>query len=149
MGVVGSGTMRAMRAIMMVLIAGLGLLVARPVAAQVKLETKEAPQQQPLRPIPPPLRYETTRPQDTDYYPQGTKVQHDPAFIEGLSSKYETPNTSGRVGVSGWTAPNQPVGGAAGLFHEVNGWFALGLSITWGGPPAPPTHKPAAAPAPR
>jgi hypothetical protein len=138
--------MKAMRAIMMVLIAGLGLLVARPVAAQVKLESKETPQEQPMRVVPPPLRYETTRPQDTDYYPRGTKVQHDPAFIEPLSSKYENASGSGRVGVSGWTAPNQPVGGAAGLASEVNGWFALGFSITWGGPPAPPAHKPVPAP---
>lgn len=127
---------------MMVLIAGLGLLVARPVAAQVRIEVKPTPEERPIRVLPPPLHYETTKPQDHDYYPQGTKVQHDPAFIEPLSSEYKNASGSGRVGISGWTAPNQPLGGASGLSSEVNGWFALGFSITWGGPPAPPANKP-------
>jgi hypothetical protein len=130
-----------MRAFMMVLIAGLGVLFALPAAAQVQIEAKPAAPEREMRVVPPPLRYETTKPPDHDWYPQGTQVEHDPAFIEPLSSKYENASGSGRVGVSGWTAPNQPLGGAAGNWREVNGWFALGFSITWGGPPAPPAHK--------
>jgi hypothetical protein len=130
--------MNAMRALMTVLIAGLGLLAAVPAAAQVEIEAKRTPAERPLRVIPPPLHYETSKPPDHDNYPQGTKVEHDPAFVEPLSFKYETPNTSGRVGLSGWTAPNQPVGsGVGGGWRDISGWFAFGFSITWDGPPAP------------
>ena len=89
------------------------------------------------RVVPPPLHYETTRPPDTDFYPQGTKVEHDPAFIEPLASRYETANGSGWVGLSGWTAPNPPIGTAVSGWRDVSGWFALGFSVTWDGPPAP------------
>jgi hypothetical protein len=114
-----------------------GLLVAVPAFAQVEIEAKRPPVERPARVVAPPLHYETSKPPDHDWYPQGTRVQHDPAFVEPLASKYETPTTSGRVGLSGWTAPNQPVGGAAGNWREVSGWFALGFSITWDGPPGP------------
>jgi hypothetical protein len=119
-------------------VVGLGLLVASSAGAQqVEIESARTPADRPARVVPPPLHYETTRPPDTDYYPQGTKVEHDPAFIEPLSSKYETATGSGRVGVSGWTAPNTPVGSPVGGWRDVSGWFALGFSITWDGPPAP------------
>jgi hypothetical protein len=88
------------------------------------------------------LHYETTRPPDTDYYPQGTKVEHDPAFIEPLASSYENAEGSGRAGLSGWTAPNTPVGSPVGGWRDVSGWFALGFSVTWGGPPAAPKAAP-------
>jgi hypothetical protein len=123
---------------MAIVIAGLGLLVAVPAGAQVEIEAKRPEAERPARVVAPPLRYETTRPPDTDFYPQGTKVQHDPAFIEPLASEYETAEGSGRIGLSGWTAPNQPVGAAVGGWRDVSGWFALGFSVTWGGPPAAP-----------
>ena len=132
-----------MRALITVLIAGLWLLVAMPAAAQVKIESTRPPDDRAVRVLPPPLHYETSRPPDHDFYPQGTKVEHDPAFIEPLTSKYSTPTSTGRVGVSGWTAPNQPVGSPVGGWRDVSGWFALGFSITWGGPPPPPAQKPA------
>jgi hypothetical protein len=122
---------------MTVLLVALGLLVAQPADAQLGIETERAPGEPATRVVPPPLHYETTRPPDTDYYPQGTKVEHDPAFIEPLASKYENANGSGRIGVSGWTAPNTPVSGSVGGWRDVSGWFALGFSITWDGPPAP------------
>ncbi|HEY7519530.1 MAG TPA: hypothetical protein VIE36_14685 [Methylomirabilota bacterium] len=115
--------------------------------AQVKIETTppQAPPKAPeARVVPPPLHYEQTRPRDTDFYPYGTRVEHDPAFIEPFSGSYQTATTSGRFGLSGWTAPNPPVGSEAALWRQTNGWFALGFSVTWDGPPA----RPAAAPPP-
>jgi hypothetical protein len=130
-----------MRVTMTLLLAGLGLLVALPAAAQVEIQSKSAPQERPARIVTPPLHYETSKPPDHDFYPSGPKVGHDPAFIEPLAIKYETPSSSGRVGLSGWTAPNQPVAGAVGGFRDVSGWFALGFSVTWDGPP-PPKARP-------
>ena len=88
--------------------------------------------------VAPPLHYETTRPPDTDFYPQGTKVEQDPAFIQPLASSYENTQTSGRIGISGWTSPNQPVSSPNTGWRDVSGYFALGFSVTWGGPPAAP-----------
>ena len=34
------------------------------------------------------------------------------------------------------TAPNPPIGSEATNWKETNGWFALGFSVTWDGPPA-------------
>jgi hypothetical protein len=135
-----SGTMNNMRALLSILIAGLGLLIALPAAAQVQIESERPPSEREARVVPPPLHYETSKPRDHDFYPQGTKVDHDPAFIEPLASRYETATGSGRIGLSGWTAPNQPVGSPVGGWRDVSGWFALGFSVTWGGPPA---QKPA------
>ena len=87
---------------------------------------------------------EQTRPRDTEFYPYGTRVEHDPGFIEPFAGSYQTATSSGRFGLSGWTAPNAPVGSEATLWRETNGWFALGFSVTWDGPAA----RPAAAPRP-
>jgi hypothetical protein len=124
---------------MSVAIVGLGLLVAWPAAAQdVEIEAKRLEREREPRVVAPPLHYETTRPPDTDFYPQGTKVEHDPAFIQPLASTYENTQTSGRIGISGWTAPNQPVSSPNTGWRDVSGYFALGFSVTWGGPPAAP-----------
>lgn len=135
---------------MVLLIAGLGSLIASSAAAQavvpqapppqpgVQIQARPAPAEREARVVPPPLHYETTRPPDTDFYSNGTKVEHDPAFIQPLASTYENTQTSGRIGLSGWTAPNQPVGSPVGGWRDVSGWFALGFSVTWGGPPAAP-----------
>lgn len=116
----------------------LGVLAALPAAAQQPLDVEATRPlvERPARVVPPPLHYETSRPPDNDFYPQGTRVEHDPAFIEPLSSEYQTATGSGRVGLSGWTAPNPPVGSPVGGWRDVSGWFALGFSVTWGGPPA-------------
>jgi hypothetical protein len=111
-------------------------------AQQVKIETSRKPSEREARIVPPPLHYETSRPPDADVYPRGTKVEHDPAFIEPLAARYETPTGSGRYGFSGWTAPKAPVGGRQ-TWQDSSGWFALGFSITWDGPPA---QKPRPAP---
>jgi hypothetical protein len=115
-------------------------LAQQPVAAPrqpLDVEITRPLEERPARVVPPPLHYETTRPPDADFHLHGTKVEHDPAFIEPLAAEYETATGSGRVGLSGWTAPNTPVAGAAANWREVNGWFAIGFSVTWGGPPAP------------
>ena len=139
-----------MRCVVAVLIAGLVALIALPAAAQqgavpqapppgVKIEAAPAPTtEREARVVPPPLHDETTRPPDGDVYPYGPpKVEHDPAFIEPLAKKYETATGSGWVGFSGWTSPNTPVGSPVSGWRDVSGWFALGFSVTWDGPPSP------------
>jgi hypothetical protein len=75
-----------------------------------------------------------TRPPGSSVYPRDVGVGHDPAFIEPLAGSYRTNAGSGRYGMSGWTAPNVPVGGAQGDAGEVSGWLSLGFTFTWGGP---------------
>jgi hypothetical protein len=65
-------------------------------------------------------------------YPRDVGVRHEPAFIEPLVARYETKAGPGRFGLSGGTAPNVPVVGAQSGASEVNGWFSLGFSLTWG-----------------
>src|SRR6266516_7958898 len=105
-------------------------------AQQVKIETTRKPSEREARVVPPPLHYETSRPPDADVYPRGTRVEHDPAFIEPFAGSYQTPKGSGRYGLSGWTAPNPPIGPEATLWKEVNGWFALGFSVAGVSPQA-------------
>jgi hypothetical protein len=105
-------------------------------AQQVKIETTRKPSEREARIVPPPLHYQQTRTPDADVYPRGTRVEHDPAFIEPFAGSYQTPKGSGRYGLSGWTSPNPPVGSEGTNWKEVNGWFALGFSVTWDGPPA-------------
>jgi hypothetical protein len=129
-----------------VLIATLGLLALSATAApaqQVQIETTppERHEREP-RVVPPPLQHETSRPVDADAYRRGTAVGHDPAFIEPLAARYQTATGSGRFGLAGWTSPNQPVGSEATNYRESPGWFAIGFSITWDGPPPAPA-KPA------
>jgi hypothetical protein len=125
--------------IVIVLLAALLAVVmvpARPAnAQQVKIETTTKPAEREARIVPPPLHYEVTRPPDGEFYPRGTKVEHDPAFIEPFAGSYQTATGSGRFGLSGWTAPNAPIGSESTNWREVNGWFALGFSVTWDGPP--------------
>lgn len=112
-------------------------------AQQVEIRAP-APPREPGRPevIAPGLHDQVTRPSDSDYYPGGTRVQHDPAFIAPFTTRWQTPTSSGRVGLSGWTAPNPPVGSPVSGHREVTGWFALGFSVTWDGPPpARPTVR--------
>ena len=126
-------------AILIAILAALVALVVVPAppadAQQVKIETTRKPPEREARIVPPPLHYETSRPPDEDVYPRGTKVEHDPAFIEPFARSYQTTKGSGWFGLSGWTAPNPPYGAEATNWKEVNGWFALGFSVTWDGPP--------------
>ena len=130
-----------MRTLIALAAAAIVSLGAASVDAQVKIETTrpQPPKQPEARIVPPPLHYEETRPRDADFYPYGTKVEHDPAFIEPFAGTYQTSSgNTGRFGLSGWTAPNPPIGSEATLWRQNNGWFALGFSVTWDGPPARP-----------
>jgi hypothetical protein len=147
-----------MRLLVAVLIVGVAALGALPADAQqgptpqappagVQIQTAPTPGvERPARVVPPPLHYESTRPPDADFYPPaGPRVEHDPAFLEPLATRYETPTQSGRVGLSGWVSPNMPVGSPQGnRWKEVTGYFALGFSVTWDGPPAAPRTRPPA-----
>src|SRR5437764_13036672 len=112
------------------LVAALLALVVVPAppadAQQVKIETTRKPSEREARVVPPPLHYETSRPPDADFYPRGTRVEHDPAFIEPFAGSYQTATGSGRYGFSGWTAPNPPIGSESTNWREDNGRFALG-----------------------
>ncbi|MGH7312946.1 MAG: hypothetical protein ACREJV_07225 [Candidatus Rokuibacteriota bacterium] len=100
-----------------------------------------APARRPPEPIviPPGDHGQATRPSDADYYPTPPKVRHEPAFIRPLSAK--SPETSGRAGIAGWTAPSTPVGPAQ-ITREVSGWFALGFAFEFGGPPVEKEQRP-------
>jgi hypothetical protein len=125
--------MRAWRLAVAVVGIALPLAVA-PAASAQGVDIEARPPERPLEVIPPPLREEVTRPPVADAYPDAPPVFHDPAFIEPLTVETET----GRAGLSGWTAPNVPVGAPVARGRDVNGWLAVGFSITWGGPaPAP------------
>ena len=127
--------------------AALVLLVATPVAAQpVEIEKPAPPAERREREravITPGLSGEG-RPLDADNYPKGGRVPYEPGFVRGLSAARETPASTGRVGVAGWTAPNTPVGSPLSGWSEINGWFAIGLSVTWDGPPPVRSVRPPA-----
>lgn len=122
--------------------AALLIVAASPgMAQEVKIKTRPPGEEVKPEVVPPRLHYEVSRPDDADFYPDGPKVRHDPAFIEPFAAQIETPNGTGEVGVSGWTTPAVPVGPAVVGRRENHGWLSFGLSIVWGGPP---TAKPAA-----
>ena len=124
-----------MKARVLAVVFGVSLVAASLAAAQdVKIQAKP-PEREPRDFVMPPGgHWEQTRPTDREFYPEGPRVEHDPAFIEGFSSEYASGNTSGRFGLSGWTSPNTPVGPEVTGRREVTGWFGLGFSVTWGGP---------------
>jgi hypothetical protein len=121
-----------MRAILITFVVGLMVLSALPALAQ-QVEIRVTPPERETERgiIAPGDHYEATRPSDSEFYPEGTRVRHDPTFIAPLSRKTET----GRVGFAGWTAPNTPVGTRQLGHREVPGWFAFGIAVEWGGPP--------------
>ena len=123
-----------LKALVVAVFVALGAVPA--VAQDVKIETP--PPRRELRDAPgAPAVHDRGRPSDHEYYPNGPRVGHDPGFIEPLSSEYESGNTTGRVGVSGWTAPNAPLGPEVVGYKENTGWFGFGFTVTWGGPPRP------------
>jgi hypothetical protein len=123
------------------LVTALLVLFATPALSQdvqIKKNPPAAPREE-RDVIPPGLLYET-RPGDTDRYPRGGQVQHDPAFIGPLSRAYETPTASGRYGIAGWVSPHTPVGSPHSGWGESSGVIGFGFSVTWDGPP--PIHRP-------
>ena len=57
-------------------------------------------------------------------------VPYDPAFIAPFTIELESPDSTGRMGFSGWTAPNTPVGPVGTGTREINGWFSFGFTWT-------------------
>ena len=88
----------------------------------------------------PGLQYEITQPDDGSYVPPGPRVHHDPAFIGPLAISTQSPTTTGRMGIAGWTSPSVTVASPASGGREVTGYFALGFAFEWGGPP--PSKRP-------
>jgi hypothetical protein len=128
----------------------LAMLAATAQAQDVKMAAPQPPPQREPRIISPGLLYET-KPTDELRYPGTNAVPYDPAFIEPLSRKVETPRGTGRMGLSGWTSPQTPVGPSGAGMRENNGWLGFGFSWTWGGPPAKgqagaPVDQPSALP---
>jgi hypothetical protein len=113
--------------------------VATAGAQDLKIEAGPTMRQ----PRPPELLH-GTRSSDQNYYPSlGPSVPYDPAFIPPFTIEVETPDSTGRMGLSGWTAPNTSVGVVGTGIREINGWFSFGFTWTWGGPP--PLSRPRAA----
>ena len=131
---------RALLAITMLTALGLTAASAPSVARaqNVKITTPE-PTPEP-RIVTPGLLYEKRPSDDLYYLGIPPSVPYDPAFIEPLSSTYETPTGSGRIGIAGWVSPYLPVGGAANGYREDWGVLGFGFSVTWDGPPAPKPH---------
>src|SRR5438552_17682567 len=120
------------RAPVLATVAALTLAFAPAFAQDASIGVK-APS--PQRATLPSLQYEATQPID-DNYPLGSvRILYDPAFFRQFSDPVETPTSTGRMGVAGWTTPNPPLGGSGGGFREVNGWLGFGLAVSWGGPP--------------
>lgn len=125
-------------------VVALMIALAAPSVGAQQVEIEAPPPRAERAPIvvPPGDHYEMTRPSDADHYRNAPKVRYDPTFIGPLSQRFETPGgTTGRAGIAGWTAPQTPVGAESTAHREVNGWFALGFAIEWGGPP-PPGRRP-------
>ena len=124
------------------LLAALGLTAASPPsvarAQGVKITTPE-PTPEP-RVVTPGLLYEKRPSDDLYYLGIPPSVPYDPAFIEPFMLQVETQESTGRIGLSGWTSPNPPVGSSGTGQAEINGWLGFGVSWTWGGPP--PKRRP-------
>jgi hypothetical protein len=89
-----------------------------------------------------PAAHEETKTPKADFYREDVRVRQEPAFIEPFVT--HTPGGN-EVGLSGWTAPEVPVGSLASQSHQQNnGWFALGITFVWNSPPRVPPRPPAA-----
>ena len=61
------------------------------------------------RVVTPGLLYEKRPSDDLYYLGIPPSVPYDPAFVEPLVLNVETQDSTGRIGLSGWTSPNPPV----------------------------------------
>ena len=129
------------------------LIFAAPAVAQQVDIRSTPPQRERQDFVTPGPYYDITQPRENEWYLEGVRVPFDPAFIEPLSTEYESPTSRGRYGVAGWTAQNMPVGASGTQYREQNGWLTFGFAFTWGAPPRLParpasgTSRPAPAPA--
>jgi hypothetical protein len=113
---------------------------------QSSVEMETAPPQLPRFEIVPPSQAtrEATKPLEADFYREDVRVRHEPAFIEPFVGRTAAGN---QYGLSGWTAPNIPVGslGSQGYGSD-SGVFALGITFLFDYPPEGVSRP---APAPR
>jgi hypothetical protein len=111
------------------------LVVTGSVLAQSGVEMRTTPQPVPHFEIVPqgPATREATKPREADFYQGDVRVRQEPAFIEPFVTHTQSGN---EVGLSGWTAPEIPVGSLASqAYQQNNGWFALGITFIWNSPP--------------
>jgi hypothetical protein len=134
MGARNDHGVRARRARAGLVIAMICTLVSTGIvfAQELPIQTSPGPSKQATRPEPRRLPDTGSSLPEASAYPRDVGVRHAPAFIEPLVARHETKAGPGRFGLSGWTAPNVPVVGAQSGASEVNGWFSLGFSLTWG-----------------
>ncbi len=113
--------------------------------AQRPVEMETAPPHAPRFEIvpPSPATREATKPSEADFYREDVRVRHEPAFIEPFVGRTRGGN---EYGLSGWTAPNIPVGSlAAQGYQNDSGVFAIGITFLFDYPPKP-VARPTAAP---
>jgi hypothetical protein len=123
-----------MRRILAVAVLATGLLGAADAAAQPGLEISPPP---PERLDVRPPRHERVRPDAVD--DGATRgVQYDPYFV-GPTLRTETTE----LGLSAWIAPSVGTGGPQPGGGDRQGWAALGLTFSWGGPTRRPSSGPA------
>ena len=121
------------------------LCLATAAMAQSSVEMQSAPSPQPHFEIvpPPPAAREATKPPEADFYREDIRVRHEPAFIEPFVGRTRAGN---QFGLSGWTAPNIPVGSLASQgYQNDSGALAIGFTFLFDYPPKTAT-PPAAAP---
>jgi len=125
------------------------LTIGSAFAQQIEIEAPTPERPRPPLILPPGDQFDRTRPPDyNNYVSPPPSLHYDPAFIEPLSKKVETPAGPGRVGFGGWVSPNTPIGAEATgsrVGNQDPGWFALGFIFEWGGPPtqpSPPAKRP-------
>ena len=121
----------------------LGLTGAALAQSGVEMETVPAPAPR-FEIVPPsPTTREASKPAEAGFYREDIRVRHEPAFIEPFVGRTRGGN---QYGLSGWTAPNIPVGSLASQgYQNDSGVLALGITFLFDYPPKPVTH-PAAAP---
>src|SRR5262245_9987155 len=107
-----------------------------------------------MQTVPPPLPHfeivppsqatrEANKPAEADFYRDDIRVRHEPAFIEPFVGRTKGGN---QYGLSGWTAPNIPVGSLASQgYQNDSGVLAIGFTFLFDYPPKTP-ERPTAAP---
>ena len=125
------------------LAATLGLATAAMAQSSVEMQSTPAPQPHfEIVPLPPATR-EATKPPEADFYREDIRVRHEPAFIEPFVGRTRAGN---QYGLSGWTAPNIPVGSLASQgYQNDSGVLAIGFTFLFDYPPKV-TERPPAAP---
>jgi hypothetical protein len=78
----------------------------------------------------PPAVREGTRPRDAGFYPEDTRVRHEPAFVEPFTHAPSTGPVK-KMGASLWTAPAGGRGSLGASPSDVSGWLGFGFTLVW------------------